>query len=295
MSDQNKAGSNITLGEVNELPVHIFQSHGPRAEQQDNMALFALDNALDEDTLRALFQQMSNATNDFGYGMGGACVNLVMVADGKIMAANLGDSLSTLFTRLAKGDELLAQKLSTIHSPHNADEAKRLAPLIDPFNLHIENGRVVKVDGDRSTSLAMSRALGNKEFAPMVTQNPNIHHFELDVSAYDYAQIALYTDGVPNTHKYLNCELDYDADYLATILNSAMNGSKNLYTPAAYNLAELSIDGGLLDNATAMSLDLKRLPTDQPVLIAVLDGHGPKGREITEAAIEALHQSPLLT
>lgn len=294
MSEQSNNDSNMTLGEVSELPVHIFQSHGPRAEQQDNMALFALDNALNEDSLRALFQDMSNATNGFGYGMGGACVNLVMVANGKIMAANLGDSLSTLFTRLAQGDELLAQKLSTIHSPHNADEAKRLAPLIDPFNLHIENGRVVKVDGDRSMSLAMSRALGNKEFAPMVSQEPNIHHFELDAGAYDYAQIALYTDGVTNTHKYLNCELDHDADYLASIIESGMNGSKNLHIPAAYALAELSIDGGLLDNATAMSLDLKRLPPDQPILIAVLDGHGPKGREITEAAIDVLKNHPHL-
>ena len=296
MQNQNNPPhhSNIFAGIAEEIATSVFQAQGPRSQQQDNLAIFTMNEAMTEERLRALFKKMAEATKDFSAGMGGSTVNLVSISNGKIMAANLGDSLTTLFTRLAHGDDIEARALSTLHTTLNKDEKERVTPFIDPFNLFVENNRIVKVDGDRSRSLAMTRALGNAEFAPMVSQEPSIHTYELDAAAYDYAQIALYTDGMTDTIDNIYFDLAANPEYLALAIQKQMEKSENNITEAAHLIGHYAVKSQLRDNATALSVDLKALPPDQHILLVVLDGHGPKGREITEAAIAALHNTPEL-
>lgn len=284
------------LGQLGRLPLFLFDAQGPKSEQQDNVIAFTLKEPMTEARMRRLFEAMVKATNapELDRVMGGSTVNLVAISKNRIIAGNLGDSLTTLFTRKAVGEGLEATKLSSLHVPGIEGERERLAPLSDPFDVYTDQQRIWKNDGDRSPSLAMSRALGDSIFAPLVVQEPDIHTLDIDSDGLDYAQIAAYTDGLTDTRDLILYDLKFHAEFLGAILDQVMAQEGNQALPLAAGLAYQALDSGLMDNAAAMSVDLKALGPDTHILIGVFDGHAPEGRKMTELAIQALQNLPEL-
>jgi serine/threonine protein phosphatase PrpC len=284
------------LGQAGELPLHVFQAQGPRPEQQDNLCVFVLKNPVSEQRMAALFKIMAEATNapDLASMNGGTTVNLVAVSRNRIIAANLGDSLTTLFTKKAAGSDLEAVSLSKLHITSDKEEAERLDPLHDPDNLFVNRSRIVRVQGERQSSLAMTRALGDHQFAPMVIQEPTIFTHDINTDEFANAELAVYTDGVTDTRQYVHYDLKFDTEMLAQIAQSVQSQSKDSM-PIATVLAIIAMNAGLADNAAAISVDLKALDENTHLLIGVFDGHAPEGRRVTELAIQALESQPDLT
>lgn len=280
------------FGSAPDLPLDIFQADGPREEQQDNLAAFTLEENITKEKLRDLFKNMAEATKDMGYGMGGSTVNLIAVSGGKIMAANLGDSMTTLFLRKAKGDDLSGHRLSTLHTLRNKTEIERVKPLSDILDVYTNGPHIVKNDGDHSHGTNMTRCLGNTSLHPLIIADPSIHTFEFDSTDYYEAELALYTDGITNTMAHIHSELDHNVEYLATLIDEQRSANPQERLGAAHALGILALQSGLTDNATAFSVDLAALAPEKTLILAVFDGHGPKGREITDAAIAALRNTP---
>ncbi|MFN3700524.1 MAG: PP2C family serine/threonine-protein phosphatase [Alphaproteobacteria bacterium] len=284
------------LGQAGELPLHVFQAQGPRPDQQDNLCVFVLKNPISEQRMAALFKVMAEATNapELASMNGGTTANLVAVSRNKIIAANLGDSLTTLFTKKAAGSYLEAVSLSRLHITADQEEAERLDPLHTPEELFINRSRIMRVHGDRHSSLAMTRALGDHQFAPMVIQEPTIFTHDINPDEFVEVQLAAYTDGVTDTHQYVHYDLKFDAELLAQIAQNVQSQSEESM-PMATVLAIIAMNAGLADNAAAISVDLKALDENTHLLIGVFDGHAPEGRRMTELAIEALESQPDLT
>lgn len=284
------------LGQIGALPLYLFEAQGPKAIQQDNIVAFVLKAPMSEQRMRELFQVMAAATNapELHGVLGGTTVNLVAISKNNIIAGNLGDSLTTLFTRKAAGDDLDAVKLSSLHVPDIEGEAQRLEPLVDPKNLMVEARYIIDKSREVPIGVAMSRALGDSAFLPLVIQEPSIHTIDINPDTLDYAQIAAYSDGVTDTKAFVHYDLKFHAEYLGAILDQVFAQENNAHLPLAYGLAYQAMDSGLTDNAIAMSVDLKALDANSHMLIAVFDGHAPEGRKMTEIAIAALQNLPEL-
>jgi serine/threonine protein phosphatase PrpC len=292
--DNQQTIPDYRLGKIGDLPLHLFDSQGPRDEQQDNIVAFTLKEPMTKDRMRALFKTMSTATNapEMQGVLGGTTVNLVAVSKNNIIAGNLGDSLTTLFTRKVSGENLETTKLSTLHSPLIDLEKARLIAISNLLSVYVQDGRIWQNDGDRSPSVNMSRALGDSIFAPLVIQEPDIHSIDFDPDTFDYAQIAAYTDGITDTAHLIHYDLKYHAEYLGVIVDKIMEEENDPYLSLSTALAYQAMDSGLRDNTTALSIDIKALQNDQHILIGVLDGHAPEGRRMTEIAIQALQSVP---
>ncbi len=275
------------------LPITFFQSQGPRSEQQDHYSVLQLSKPLDKAGMSALFSAMSAATNSKGdRSIGGATVNLLAISDGRLIAGNLGDSLTTLFINKANGSEIKAWPLSALHVPGAEAESKRLKPLIDPARLFIEQGRICIVEGESSDSLGISRILGHERFKPMVTQTPEIQEFKFKASECVYAQVALYTDGITDVGNHMHDDLKYDTVLFGELINADKRMTPD--TALSIVMGYWAMENGLYDNATALSIDLKKYDGKTPLLLAVFDGNGKHGNKVAKAAIAALENHPLL-
>ena len=114
-------------------PLYAYRAHGNRIEQQDAFAAWSLCAPIQDDEMRRIFGSMAKATsldqNPFWHE-GGSTVNLASFGAHGITSANIGDSLTVLFTKARGETDIKARTLSTLHTPNNPDEAALYASLI---------------------------------------------------------------------------------------------------------------------------------------------------------------------
>ena len=204
----------IEEGKLPLLPLSHFRTIGPRVTQQDRYCLFQTKALLSAEDMKDLFKSMAEATKDF---TGGTTANLAGVSARRIIAGNVGDSMTTLFTRAA-GKPLNGKRLNKLHTFRPPDEIDRI--------LKLETATLFAA-GDHITNLthrvSMTRRLGNDEFSPMVTSTPSIHDYTFDPGNCEFAQLCLYTDGITDVSGHKHDDLAFEVQHLASLLEQDMD------------------------------------------------------------------------
>lgn len=293
--DKEKRPEHYIASHAPDLGIGFFQAKGPRAEQQDGYCLFKTEKSLNAEDMKELFGVMNAATSGSAPILkGGSTVNLLAVSPGRLISGNLGDSMTTLFTRKAAGDDIEAKGLSMLHTAAMRDELLRIAALGDISSekaiRYVERGRIFASEGDKIYSLAMSRALGDVQFEPMLSRDPDIYEVDFNLDGLSYAQVALYTDGITDVRAYPHDDLKHDTLYFGALTQDAL--AQEEY--AALALGGWAMDSGLVDNATALSLDLRAYDGKSSFLLGIFDGHNKQAVDVIKAAVSALQSHNLL-
>lgn len=280
------------IGHIKRLGLDYYQSLGKRLgePQQDFLGAWSLRAPMTRQNLSALFEAMAHAAKSPDIPKpAGTTVNLVAVHGRHILAANLGDSMSTLFSRKAQNSEITSIRLSELHTPHNPTEMKRLEEEIglDLFGYYVgSDKRLYQFDGDRSYGTDMSRGLANHGVSGAYSTEPFIQEIEAEPAA--YSRLVLYTDGMTNLSSHPHSDLEYDTDYHAQLI-----GCTKKYL--AKEMGQFAENNGFYDNASAISLILDDSHTlrSEPLLLACLDGHGTYGHRLADAAISSIDRFDL--
>lgn len=161
----------------------VFDGHGSDkvaiycAEHLGEVLLKHLDSGKPPlDALRASFLELAEKVSSFAINMGCTAV-AVLLEDGMVHCANCGDTRAVLCS--AEG---IAERLSLDHKPSLPDETKR----IEDLGGFVKNGRV-------QGQLAVSRALGDANFAPFISPEPYLRSVKV---AEEHTHLILACDGL---------------------------------------------------------------------------------------------------
>lgn len=273
------------------LPLHAFESQGPRTDHQDRVCAFRINaDGIDETQLHEIFAALAKGTADM-HRASGATVNLALVGNGQVIAGNIGDGMTSIFSR-AKGErKLQGQRLSTTHNPYNPNEMKRLEPTLDPFGVYVSNGLLCLNDGMRSPYLMMTRALGQHQYGEAVAKTPSeIHTTAMNADGLNIYALTLYSDGAIRVADDWGVDFDAEIDIYA---REGLSPRARIDKPMALHMGEFASRQGLTDDASILSLDLRHLKPEDRLLLGVFDGNGNEGAAYAEKAVEILADHPL--
>ncbi len=296
--------------QAGDTPITAKSLKGPRSEQQDSYAVFRLRKPLSEQRLREIFLKASSDvdlhnSSSIDHQSGGTTLNLASITPDQIIAANVGDSYTVLFTRAHENDRLHGEQLSINHNLDNPDELARIRGLMQknadaelaPSGMLPEDEKHYFIEGayvctetlnGTIASLNVTRALGDRNMGKVISKRPDVRTIDLDqhgASRAHEAHLALYSDGAVN----LEYDLLGDADYMAHYMDEGVRQGKNLAEHMVSEASKLK----LLDNVSVVSADLNALrDTGGIYLLLVADGHGPRGAQCAKAAIDSIENNP---
>ena len=224
---------------VNELDVYsfygLFDGHGG-----DKVSNFVSKNLLKNiksdnwnlDIKNAIangFAKTDEQLGDYAKSQGSTAVT-AFIKDKKIITAHVGDSRAVL----CRGE--IAVPLTVDHKPNRSDEKERIENL-GGFIMFFGCWRV-------QGSLAVSRALGDKQLRPYVISVPEINEFEI---LPEDQFLILACDGV------WDVLTDQEA---ADIVNNSLSNNKD-FNLAAQSLVEAAYNAGSTDNISAVIISLR--------------------------------------
>jgi len=234
MEDMYQAAINLD-GDPRKAFFAVYDGHGgARASEFTAQHLHShiLKHDFTEQPLVALkkaFAQLDsdwlNIANHHGFD-DGTTVIAVLIVNGTLYVANLGDSRAVL----ASSGKMI--EMSHDHKPHRDDEKQRIESLGGRI-IHYGTWRVEGV-------LAVTRAIGDRRLKKYVTSVPEIKQRQLQEGD-DFLILA--TDGVWDVISSQNAV-------------DIVSGSKSVQEAAA-QLTDLAYRKGSMDNITSLVIDLR--------------------------------------
>lgn len=199
----------------------------------------------------------------------------------------IGDSQAILVIQNTLSNHIVCEILNTeLHHPTVPSEMQR----IEQAGGKVVNGRVVgSIGGNRTASLALSRAFGNNalnnSYRNIILREPTFMTFSKKLAENEVAYLLVVCDGF--LEGYTKKKTAENAnDFVSGILQKLMNTSlTNLCSEAVKE----AITKGSTDNVSLFILKLT--PDMKGIFEALYDGHG--GKEVAQAAQK--NTSELLT
>eukprot|EP01104_Vermistella_antarctica_P009171 TRINITY_DN2337_c1_g1_i1.p1 TRINITY_DN2337_c1_g1~~TRINITY_DN2337_c1_g1_i1.p1 ORF type:complete len:1059 (-),score=167.30 TRINITY_DN2337_c1_g1_i1:1624-4800(-) len=171
-----------------------------------------------EAALIQTFERVHSSIREYGVGDGTTAVVSVVI-DQTLFVANAGDCRTLLVTNADSRDEGVRSfiQASRDHKPYADDERARI----------VEAGGFVSENKRANGVLALSRALGDTEFEPVISHVPEITKFELNDDT-SYALI-MSCDGIYDV-------MSNEAAFRHALASECPMGGASQLTDAAYNL-----------------------------------------------------------
>jgi len=217
------------------------------------------------------------------------------------MLGHIGDSRASLFVN--SGDKPFAgYPLSEPHALSHPAERKRIVRLVKQGKaevfLGLDGTKYMTIPGQRG-GLAMTRSLGDCDFEPVVSHEPDISElcledYDLLSEATQSVHLALYTDGISDV--ILPDQGDGVRPYSlapdehAILMNDKIKEGEKL----SKLMAKLAFNLNSQDNRTLITARLDTASFSSPLLLAVFDGHRSHGKIAVEQSIEAIQAHPCI-
>jgi serine/threonine protein phosphatase PrpC len=224
---------------------------------------------------------------------GGSTASIaVLTPDNKITRSHVGDSPILVVVRDGVTGEVFINNLESDHSPNNP----RVKQMIEQNGGVVRNGRVSDKNGGQL--LAMGHAFGDKDFPGVSSDWRTLSSSSLadrmihagakkhkdPNSPLNRVWLVVASDGLTEAaHNPEGESRLKDCFSRAALAPDQAKAAKNL----AQDLVQAAMNNGSTDNIAVTAIEVapvgSRLHDDNAFVLAVMDGHGKKGAEVSSA------------
>lgn len=254
------------------------QIQNERSSQQDR--LFVSDFPLVSERtattfLRDVIDEIDQRTRS--HQDGSTFTGVIILRDGTIVTAHLGDSPATAIVLNGNCELLYTQALTFDHFPRITGKEE----MAHDGTRYFDTKRyryLIKQDGSQGLGIAVTRALGNVRFGAAVSHEPEvrIHSFKVDRLSFNRIFLLVTSDGA---HKVGGPDHIHHANYLSSALKTGRDVST-----IAQDIAISSLSSS--DNISVVLVEVQH---DEGGIVAILDGHG-RTAAVAELGVEILTQ-----